>query len=119
MSLPVSEPATEPPGDGEPERIHSLDDLVAKVDKLFDWMQGNKDAEPRAAEPEGEPASVAAEVQRELAKVKAAEERKAARDREKAEHDARLAAVEEKVKEKPPAEYRRVTKWMGWTGDES
>ena len=106
--------------DGEPERIRSIDDLAAKVDKLFEWMQGNKDAEPRApdAEPE-EPTSVAAEVQRELAKVKAAEERKAARDREKAEHDARLAAVEEKVKEKPPAEYRRVTKWMGWTGDES
>lgn len=113
---PAETPA---PADPEPERIHSIEDLSAKVDKIMDWIAGNKDAEPRAPEPEEEPASVAAEVQRELAKVKAAEERKAARDREKAEHDARLAAVEEKVKEKPPAEYRRVTKWMGWTGDES
>lgn len=100
----------------EGERIHSLADLSEKVDKLFDMLSGQHQEQGSESEPEAAP-DVKAETRRAVAEVRRREAAKAARDREKAEQDARLKAVEEKLKEKPPAEYRRVTRFMRWEGD--
>ena len=112
----MTDQATETPAaDQEPERIESISSLAEKVDRLMELVTGAARAEPA----EADAGSVKAEVQAELKRLREAEDRKAARDREKADSDARLAAVEEKVKEKPPREYRRIENWHRWrTEDE-
>ena len=96
--------------DREPERIESIADLAAAVRALQAKLGGG---ESRREEPEPE-ADPKAEMRRELARLQAAEKRKQARDAAAKEQADRLAAVEEKVKEKPPREYRRATRIMKW-----
>lgn len=106
---PEATPAAEPDHDAEPDRIRTLDSIAEKVDKLWDMLKGGDGA--AKAGPEPEPASIGDEVKRELARLKAAEDRKKAADAK----DGRIAELEEKVKriaEKPPKEYRKVTQRM-------
>ena len=109
----MTEQATEEPAAPETEGQPTLEKLDAKVDRLAEAVGKLLGGGEKAAEAE-EPASVAAEVQRELARLKQAEDRKAARDKEKSDLDAKLAALEDKVKEKPPREYRKVENWHKW-----
>lgn len=116
----MSETTTEPAAPAEPETPpegDKVDRLEAKVDKLAEMIAGLfKGGSKPDSDAEGEAASVAAEVKRELARLKAAEERKAKADGE----SAKVAELEEKVKkiaEKPPREYRRITSIL-WGSDE-
>lgn len=94
-----------------------VDALSGKVDQILSFLSGGKsEGAGTESEPEA-PADVAAEVRAELAKLKAADERKAARDKEKSDAENRLKAVEDKVKEQPPREYRKVTNFMGWSDE--
>lgn len=109
-------PAPAEPAEGEPT-IAKLDE---KVDKLADAVRalldggGKGSSEPELSDQDRDTASL---VREELAKLKQAEDRKARKDAEAG----KLADLEGKVKaitEKAPREYKRVTRWMGWTGDD-
>ena len=115
MTEQTTETSAEP--DGEGERIQSLTALSDKVDRLAGMVEklvggGQREtpAEP-AAEADGDTRAQTRQAAAEIARRKAAREARAARD---AESEARLKAVEDKVREKPPAEYRRVTRFMRW-----
>lgn len=100
----------------EEGRIHSLEELSEKVDRILAALPGLGQG---GSEPEPEPAAdPKAEMRAELAKLQAAEKRKQAREQEKAATEGRFKAIEEKLKEKPPREYSRVTNFMGWRGDD-
>jgi len=112
----MSEPTPEPETPAVPEPTSdepTVKELASKVDQILGILGGGKDE----GEGEVEPPSVKAEVQRELTRLRKAEEAKAERDAEKAE----LAELKEKVKrvaEKQPREYRRSTRFMRWTDDD-
>jgi len=117
MSSPAPEaPQAETPAQETAPLEQRVDNLSDKVDQILAHLKpGGSEA---GTETDPEPAAdVAAEVRAELAKLKSAEQAKAKRDQDKADTESRLAAVEDKVKEKPPMEYRKVTNWMGWTED--
>ena len=107
MSEQPDAPAAEPAADdGEAGRIHTLDTIAEQLRELKEAVFGGKGSPGSESEPEGAP--VADEVRRELARLKAAEDRKKAA----AERDGKVAELEEKVKaiaEKPPREYRKIT----------
>jgi len=100
------------------EHPDTLAELTAKVDKIFDILAARGDGGGGSeSEPEPEP-DVKAETRNAVAEVRRREAARRKRAEEKAASEARLAAVEEKVKEKPPREYRRVENWMGWADKE-
>jgi len=109
----VTDAPAEQPAAAEPEKSESarLDTLESKVDRLIDLVTGSGSEQP--TEPEPEP-DVKAETRNAVAEVKRREAARQKRAEEKAANEKRLAAVEEAVKEKPPREYRRVTRWMRW-----
>jgi hypothetical protein len=93
--------------------------LVDEVRNLASVITGGRQAPEPAQEVTPEPAkgSMAEEVRREVAKLSASEERKRRSD-EHAQQHADLAAAIEKVTERAPREYSRVTKAMGWAGED-
>jgi hypothetical protein len=104
---PETEAVPEPSGDDTP----SLAEVNSKVDSIIDTLKRllpGHGEEPPAAEPEPETPSVAAEVRAELAKLKQAEERKAARENDKSRLDDVEATVK-KIAERPPKEYSKIT----------
>lgn len=108
----MTEQATEPAADGEAERVQSIDARFERLEAMIrDAIGGG--SEPAPEEPEAAP-DVKAETRRAVAEVKRREQAKAARDKENAERESRLAAVEQALKEKPPREYRKVTRFMRW-----
>lgn len=112
----VTEP--EPERDDEADRIHSISELNAKVDALAGRLEQLFTRKPSRDPAEAEQSrSVADEVKAELAKLKAAEKAKADREAERG----KLAELEAKVKhvtERPPREYRKSTRFMGWLGED-
>ena len=99
--------------DHETERIHTLDSIAETLAELKAAVFGGGS---KKADAEPEPASVGEEVKRELARLKAAEDRK----KSQAEKDAEIAGLKETVKklaEKPPKEYRKITHRI-WGSDE-
>jgi hypothetical protein len=106
----------EPTGEGtEAQRLDKVEDAV---EQILGILKGGGGGQGTETDPEESKSQAARETRQAVRDILAAEERKKSRDREAAAREARLAAVEDKVKEKPPREYRRVTKWLGWTGDE-
>ena len=84
------------------------------VDRLKDILKGPEQAS--AAEPD-EPASMAAEVRREVERLRGEEQ---ARQRE-ANRDAEVGQLKEKVAaipERQPREYRRSTQFMKWATED-
>jgi hypothetical protein len=107
---------TEASGDSQGARIGTLEEKVDRIlQRLGDLLPGHK-AEVETAGPAGEEAPVAEQVKAELAKLKAAEDRKASKDKQSADI-AELKDRVEKIKEKAPKEYRRVTTAV-WGRDE-
>jgi len=97
-----------------------LESLESKVDGIVETLKritgGGHEEAPATVEAEAEEPDVAAQVKAELAKLKAAEDRKAkaeARDKDVDE----LKETVKKIKEKPPKEYRKVTNLI-WGRDE-
>lgn len=109
----MSEQDTETPApEGSEEK--RIDTLEQKVDRILSMLSGGgKDDAGSESEPEPA-ADPKAEMRAELAKLQAAERRKAARDAEKQANEDRLKKIEEKLTEKPPREYKRSTKFMRW-----
>ena len=102
----------------EETRIATIDEKIQAavdkaIDKLRDVLPG---ARERGSETEpDQPASMAAEVRREVGRLQAEEARtqaEAARDAQLAEHDEKIKAAE-----RTPREYRKATNWMGWATD--
>ena len=118
MSSASDETTAPPEAGGEEGRIRTLDGLWDAVEELKAAVLGGGGQGSESSPESKAPADVQAEVRAELAKLKQAEERKAARDKEKADNEARLAAIEDKVREKPPKEYRKVERFMRWDKDE-
>ena len=85
--------------------------LEAKVDKLFDMFKGGQRDTGSETEPD-QPASMAAEVRREVERLRAEE----ARQQADASRDERLTKLET-VPERTPREYRKATNIMGWATD--
>lgn len=90
------------------------DALAAKVDSLADAVRAFVTGTPSGGQPgqaeQGE--DVAAQVRAEVGKIKEADERRRGRE-------SRLDQIEQavrKIAEKPPREYRRVTKF--WWGED-
>ncbi len=103
----------------EETRIHSIDELSEKVERILSMLSGSGQQDAGSeSEPEEPAADPKAEMRAELAKLQAAEKRKQAREQEKAAGEARLSAIEEKLKEKPPREYKRSTKFMRWQDED-
>ena len=119
MTEPTPEPETEShEGESQGDRLdkveHKVDVIGQKIDQILGL--GHKPDAPEAAEPEAEAPDVASEVRAELAKLKQAEERKAAREK----RDADISELKEtvaKIREKPPKEYRKVTNLV-WGRDD-
>ena len=116
MTEPTPEPETEShEGESQGDRLdkveHKVDVIGQKIDQILGL--GHK---PEQAEAEGESPDVASEVRAELAKLKQAEERKAAREKQASEID-ELKQTVKAIKERPPKEYRRVTNVV-WGRDE-
>ena len=110
----MTDAPAEQPAPAEPEKPSEsarLDTIESKIDRLFDLVTGS--GGEQASEPEPEP-DVKTETRNAVAEVKRREAARQKRAEEKAANEKRLAAVEEAVKEKPPREYRRVTRWMRW-----
>lgn len=83
-----------------------------KIDRLAEILSGGGHEQDSEAEPD-EPASMAAEIRREVERLREAEHRQQA----EAERDAKVGQLEEKVSaipEKQPREYRRSTNFMKW-----
>lgn len=105
-------PAVAEPG-GEGTNDERIGRLESAVNEILTLIKGK----PAVTASDEETTSVASEVKRELEKLRAAEDRKRERDAEKG----KLAELEDKVRkvtEKPPREYRKVTRFMGWAGDD-
>ena len=102
---------TTPPVPAETE-----DRIVDRVvDRLKDILKPG-DGQATAAEPD-EPASMAAEVRREVERLRGEEQ---ARQKE-ADRDAEVGQLKEKVAaipEKQPREYRRSTRVMRWANED-
>ena len=119
MSETTTEPAAEPAAPAaEPAGETTLAEVSAKVDKLADAVAGllASDHTPGGG-PSPEDRSVAAEVQAELKKLQAAEDRKKRAEAQ----SGKVAELEAKVKkmaERKPREYRKITRLMGWVTDE-
>jgi hypothetical protein len=99
-----------------------LESLESKVDGIVETLKKilhtDSETSVETVEPEAEEPDVASQVKAELAKLKAAEDRKAkaeARDKEMDE----LKETGAKIKEKPPREYRKVTQFMQWGDPEN
>ena len=116
MTTPA--PTTEPPASlpAETSDEPTVKELAGKVDQILDVLKGGHPEAGSESEPAA-PEDTAAVVRSELAKLKAKEDAKARTDKEKADTAARLEKVEKAV-EKPPREYRKVTRFMRWTGDD-
>lgn len=107
----------------EEGRIATIDEKIeAAVDKAIDKLrevlarQSLPGAREQSSETEpDQPASMAAEVRREVGRLQAEE----ARTQAEATRDAKLAEHDEKIKaqERTPREYRKATNWMGWATD--
>ena len=112
----VEEHSAEAEGTQE-DRIDRLEGKVDSIiDRLASLLPGGGGEAPAKAEPEAAEPDISSQVKAELAKLKAAEDRKAkaeARDKEVDE----LKETVAKIKEKPPKEYRRVTNLV-WGRDE-
>ena len=105
-----TETGTTPPVPAETE-----DRIVDRVvDRLKDILKPGEHAP--AAEPD-EPASMAAEVRREVERLRGEEQARA----KEAERDAEVGQLKEKVAaipEKQPREYRRSTRVMRWANED-
>lgn len=103
--------ATEPAPSGLESKVDALADKVAELFAMFKGGARDKGSE---AEP-SEPASMSAEVRRELDKLRAEEDR-ANRERELQNE---VGQLKEKVNaERPPREYRRATNAMRWATED-
>lgn len=103
----VSEQTTETAPPDTAEWRQKIED---KIDRLAEMLKGGGKEQGSEAEP-SEPASMSAEVRRELEKLRAEEER----TRKDAERDAEVGELKAKVNaERPPREYRRATRVMRW-----
>ena len=94
-----------------PEWRQKIED---KIDRLADMLSSGHAERGSETEPD-QPASMAAEVRREVGRLQAEEARtqaEAARDAQLAEHDEKI-----KAQERTPREYRKATNWMGWATD--
>lgn len=101
--------------DGETPTVSELD---RKVDSIIETLKRivSPGEKPEAAEPAAGEPDVGAEVRAELAKLKAAEDRKKkAEDRDKEVSE--LKDTVAKIKERKPKEYRKVTNLV-WGRDE-
>jgi hypothetical protein len=109
----LSDTSTEPAApDIEADRVKTLGEMIREeIAKAL----GNHGSVESAAEPD-QP-DVAAETRREVARLKAEEDRKAQREARAARVDAAVAKMEA-IKEKQPREYRRSTRFMGWVDKE-
>ena len=118
MSETTTEPAAPaapaPPAEGET----TLAEVSAKVDKLAEAVAGLLASDhTTGGGPSPEDRSVAAEVQAELKKLQAAEDRKKRAEAQ----SGKVAELEAKVKkmaERKPREYRKITRLMGWVTDD-
>ena len=119
MAETAPEPAPEVPAESPEGETPSVSELNQKVDSIIETLKKivapGGDA-PHEAEAEAEGPSVAAEVRAELAKLRQAEDRKAAREKRDSDID-ELKETVKKIKERPPKEYRKVTQAV-WGRDE-
>ena len=99
--------------DSEEGRITTIQSLADKVDKLWDMLTSG-DKKPDTTEAD-QPASMAAEVRREVERLRQAE----GAEQAAAQQAADVADLKEKVaaSERQPREYRRSTKIMGWADE--
>lgn len=103
----------EPGGEGtNDERIGRLE---SAVNEILTLIKGKPAADRTDVDDEDE--RMALVMRKELAKLKASEDRKAERDAERGKI-AQLEDTVKKITEKPPREYRKVTRFMGWAGDD-
>lgn len=87
-----------------------------KIDRLAEILSGHGSEKGTETEPD-EPASMAAEVRREVERLRGEE----AKQQREAERDAEVGQLKEKVAaipEKQPREYRRSTRIMRWTTED-
>lgn len=110
-------PAEGPPTGAEVEADSTLAELRSDVRDLAEAFRGLFTGRGAATPPVGEDGGVAAEVQAELKKLQAAEDRKA-RAAGQAGKVAELEATVKKLAERKPREYRRITQLMGWVGED-
>lgn len=118
----MSETTTEPAAPAAPAAPAeggetTLAEVSAKVDRLADAVSGLLASDHTTGGPSPEDRSVAAEVQAELKKLQAAEDRKKRAEAQ----SGKVAELEAKVKkmaERKPREYRKITRMMGWVTDE-
>ena len=85
-----------------------------KIDRLAEILSGSSREQGSETEPD-QPASMAAEVRREVERLRQEE----ARTQAEADRDATVTELKDKVAaaERKPREYRKATNFMGWATD--
>lgn len=105
------EKATE---NGPPDTAEWRQKIEDKIDRLAEVLKGAPGEQDNRPGPP-EPASMSAEVRRELDKLRAEEDRA----RKEAERDAEVGELKAKINaERPPREYRRATNAMRWATED-
>ena len=102
--------------DKEVSRIVSINDLSAKVDKLFEMLTGNGNGAKRGGMDREGASSLDEQIKRAVQSAGEEDRKRSASEQREAEVSDRLKKLEERS-EKPPKEYRRLTK-VFWGGDE-
>lgn len=107
-------------GDAEASRIASIDDLVAKVDRLAELVArvipgSHAEAEQRTEDRLDRPTDVSEQVRAELARAREAEAAEQAAAREREEHENLKATVARLAETRPQPPVRRATRVM-WGG---
>lgn len=111
----MSDTTTEPAAQPEASEEKRIDTLESKVDRILDMLSGSGSSGPGSeTTTEEPPVDPKAEMRSELAKLQAAEKRKQAAAEARERNESRLKAIEEKLTEKPPREYKRSTRFMRW-----
>jgi hypothetical protein len=107
----MSDTETPPaPTEGESKLESKVNALADKVAQLFDMFKNGAGDKGSETDPD-QPASMSAEVRRELDKLRAEE----ARQQREAERDAEIGELKAKVTAaRPPREYRKATNVMRW-----
>ena len=88
-----------------------------KIDRLAEILKGGSHEEQGSETEPDEPASMAAEVRREVERLRdaeAAQHREQERDQQVADLSAKVSAIPERQ----PREYRRSTRFMKWAEDD-
>ena len=112
----MADETTETTETAPPDTAEWRQKIEDKIDRLAEILSGKSDDQGTETEPD-QPASMAAEVRREVERLREAEA-KQHREQERDQQVADLSAKVSAIPERQPREYRKSTRFMKWAEDD-